>query len=73
MTRQEVAMDEMPAIELVHTTRPFEAGPRCGAELGEPVVPWEHVADPDHPATFNCGACWLDLSGGREPMGGSRP
>jgi hypothetical protein len=63
----------VPEVVLVHTTRPAETSARCGAGPAETVVPWEWVADPDHPATFTCGACWLDLSRGREPMGGSRP
>jgi hypothetical protein len=66
-------MDTLPEVELVHTTRPGQTEARCGAGPTATVVPWEWVADPDHPATFDCGDCWLDLSGGREPMGGSRP
>ena len=54
---------------LTHTTRPGESTARCGA-TGE-VVPWGQVVDPEHPATFTCGACWKDAAGGVEPMGGS--
>lgn len=57
------------ASTITHTTRPGESAARCGG-TGE-VVPWELVVDHEHPATFTCGACLKDASGGVEPMGGS--
>jgi hypothetical protein len=56
-----------------HVAAPGERDAACGqAEPGEPVLTAEQATDPDQ-APFDCGACWLVLSGGAEPMGGSRP
>lgn len=57
-------------MRLKHTTRPGESLPRCDPEAEGEAIPIEEVLDPDAPAVFTCGACWLDISG-VEPMGGS--
>lgn len=66
-------MTVIEASDLVHVGT-FVGGhrARCGAPVGQ-VLDWLDVANPASHASFDCPACWLDLSGGREPMGGSRP
>lgn len=67
-------MDPTIPTLFTHTTRPGGTEPRCGPDpTGAPIVAWEQVTDPQHPATFDCPACFTAVSHGREPMGGSQP
>jgi hypothetical protein len=66
-------MTVIQASDLVHVGT-FVGGhhARCGASVGA-VRDWLDVANPASDTSFDCPSCWLELSGGREPMGGSRP
>lgn len=60
----------MTDIDIVHI---HDADRRnlCGDQSGDSIT-LDEARDPDDDKHFTCGACWRALSGGVEPMGGSR-
>lgn len=72
MTAPDERCADAPVV-FTHTTGPGGMAARCGSASG-PIQPWGRITDPDHPAVFDCPACWQDIAGtGVEPMGGLRP